>query len=165
MRSLIVLSAMAALPGLAAAQCRLCAPSTQAGATDVPDRPLTIEVDTSLNFSRATGASGGSIAIDERSGARQVVGLTDLGGIAIKGSVRLAGTPGRRIRVVLPASVRLVSANGSMAEAVDLRTDLSPAPTLGADGILVFSFGGRLIVRADATGEFRGRVPITADYD
>lgn len=161
-----VLLALPLLLGVAplSAQCRLCAPNT--GATRVADaRPLTIEIETALDFSRAadTGA-GGSIAIDERTGARQVAGLKDLGGIAIKGSVRLTGEPFRHVRVSLPTSARLVSPDGSSAEAVDLRTDLPPDPMLDGAGELRFTFGGRLVVSSSAAGEFRGRIPIVADY-
>jgi Domain of unknown function (DUF4402) len=146
------------------AQCRLCAPGS--GTTKVDDaRPLTIEVEAALDFSRAAGnGTGGSIAIDERTGARRVAGLSDLGGFAIKGSVRLTGEPFRHVRVSLPASVRLMAPDGSSAEAVDLRTDLPPDPALDASGELHFSFGGRLVVTGNAAGEFRGRIPIVADY-
>lgn len=146
------------------AQCRLCAPDTPIGPV-AQARPLNIEVETALDFSRAAGTGrGGSIDIDERTGARRVAGLADLGGIAIKGSVRLTGMPHARVRVSLPTTVRLLAPNGSSAEAVDLRTDLPPDPVLDATGELRFSFGGRLVVSGSAAGEFRGRIPIVADY-
>lgn len=150
--------------GPVSAQCRLCA--ADAGSMKREDaRPLTIDIETALDFSRAAGnGSGGSIAIDERTGARQVAGLTDLGGFAIKGSVRLTGEPFRHVRVSLPSSARLLSPDGSSAEAVDLRTDLPPDPMLDASGELRFTFGGRLVVSGNAAGEFRGRIPIVADY-
>ena len=151
-----------------AAQCRLCTLETgsQPGSTNKNEaRPLRIEVETALDFSRAAGTgNGGSIAIDERTGARRVAGLADLGGFALKGSVRLTGEPFRHVRVSLPPTVRLVSPSGSNAEAVDLRTDLPPDPMLDASGELRFSFGGRLVVSGSAAGEFRGRIPIVADY-
>ncbi len=154
------------------AQCRLCASDTTAagsgaatGAATGEARPLNIEVETALDFSRAAGTGGGgSIAVDERTGTRRVAGLADLGGIAIKGTVRLTGVPGARVRVSLPTSVRLLAPDGNSAEAVDLRTDLPPDPMLDASGELRFSFGGRLIVSGSASGEFRGRIPIVADY-
>jgi len=163
LRALLVLMPLIAATPLSA-QCRLCGP--QAGATRVQDaRPLTIEIETALDFSRAAGAgAGGSISIDERTGTRRVAGLTDLGGLAIKGSVRLTGEPFRHVRVSLPSTIRLVSPEGSSAEAVDLRTDLSPDPMLDASGELRFTFGGRLVVSGSAAGDFRGRIPIVADY-
>ena len=148
----------------AAAQCRLCGPR------DVPDTersslPLSIDIETALDVGRAAGTgSGGSITIDERSGARRLQGLSDLGGFAMKGSVRISGEPFRRVRIFLPPNVRLMAPDGSSAQAVNLRTDLPPDPALDATGTLVFSFGGQLVVGENAAGEFRGRIPITVDY-
>ena len=146
------------------AQCRLCAPESVAS-PQPESRPLNIDVETALDFSRAAGTgSGGSIAIDERTGTRRVAGLADLGGMAIKGSVRLTGTPFARVRVSLPTTVQLRAPDGSSAEAADLRTDLPPDPMLDSSGELRFSFGGRLVVTGRAAGEFRGRIPLVADY-
>ena len=152
------------LPAAGAAQCRLCAPDTSPS-TREPARPLNIEVETALDFSRAAGSrSGGSIAIDERTGQRRVNGLADLGGFAIKGSVRLTGEPYRHVRISLPSSARLLAPDGNSAEAVDLRTDLPADPMLDGSGTLSFSFGGRLIVTGNVAGDFRGRIAIVADY-
>jgi hypothetical protein len=159
--SILVLLGM---PASASAQCRLCAPGKSENSSE-PARPLNIEVETALDFSRAAGTqNGGSIAIDERSGNRSVSGLRDLGGIAIKGTVRLSGDPYRHVRVSLPPSVRLLAPDGSSADAVDLRTDLPPDPALDGNGMLSFSFGGRLVVSGNAAGDFRGRIAIVADY-
>lgn len=148
-----------------AAQCRLCAPG-EARAADAPQRPLNIEIAAALDLGRAAaGSTGGSIVLDERTGARRVDGMADLGGFAIKGQVRLTGEPNARVRVSLPTSVRLRAPDGSSAEAVDLRTDLPPAPVLDASGQLVFAFGGRLVVTGGSAGAFRGRIPIVADYE
>lgn len=169
MRSLILLPSLVSLAVVVSstplvAQCRLC--TSQSGSVRVADaRPLAIEIETALDFSRAADAGrGGSIAIDARTGGRKVAGLTDLGGYAIKGSVRLTGEPFRHVRVSLPSSARLVAPSGSSAEAVDLRTDLPPDPMLDASGELRFTFGGRLMVSGEAAGEFRGRIAIVADY-
>jgi hypothetical protein len=154
---------LAALPGSGDAQCRLCAaPDAQ---VKTATRPLNIDIETSLDLGRAADTGrGGSIALDERTGARQVAGLADLGGFAIKGRVRLTGEPFRHVRVSLPAGIRLISPDGSTADAVDLRTDLPPDPMLDANGTLSFAFGGRLVVQGYASGDFRGRIPIVADY-
>lgn len=167
MRSFALLACLFALlaPVAAAAECRLCAPGSGEVAR-VPSRPLAIEVEAALDFSRATSrGGGGSIAIDERTGVRRVEGLVDLGGFAITGSARLTGEPHAHVRVSLPLDVRLVAPDGSVADAVDLRADLPPDARLGADGTLSFAFGGRLVVPAGASGDFRGRVAITADYE
>lgn len=145
-------------------QCRLCSPS-EATQTSESARPLNIDIEASLDLGRAAGnGRGGTITVDERTGQRTVAGLADLGGMAIKGTVRLTGQPFRHVRVSLPTSVRLVAPDGSSAEAIDLRTNLSPDPALDANGELRFHFGGRLVVSGGNSGEFRGRIPITADY-
>ena len=160
--ALTVISLIAASDS--AAQCRLC-PAEARHSVPTEARPLTIDIEAALDLGRAAvRGGGGSSALDEHSGARRVTGLADLGGFAIKGSVRLTGEPFRQVRVNLPSSVRLVAPDGSSADAVGLRTDLPPAPALDGAGSLVFSFGGQLIVTGDASGEFRGRIPIVADY-
>jgi hypothetical protein len=159
----VLMIALAAIPGGVSAQCRLCAAPESTVAP--PTRALNIDIETSLDLGRAADTGrGGSIALDERTGARQVAGLADLGGFAIKGRVRLTGEPFRHVRVSLPAGIRLISPDGSMADAVDLRTDLPPDPMLDANGTLSFAFGGRLVVQGYASGDFRGRIPIVADY-
>jgi hypothetical protein len=159
---LSIMLIVAARPALA--ECRLCVlPSTDSSTERA--RPLTIEVESSLDFSRAAGTStGGTIDIDARSGQRRVIGLGDLGGMALKGVVRLTGEPFRLVRVHLPASARLVSPDGSSAEAAELQSDLPPSPALDSNGVLVFTFGGRLVISGSTSGDFRGRIAITADY-
>lgn len=49
-------------------------------------------------------------------GAPHVAGLTDLGGFAIRGSVRLTGEPFRHMRVSLAPSARLLSPANSAAK-------------------------------------------------
>lgn len=165
MRALALL-ALLMLPAPGAAQCLLCAAGGN-GTSEAARRPLSIEVRAALDFSRATsrGGGGGSIAIDEHSGARRVEGLVDLGGYAITGSALLTGEPYAHVRVSMPVAVRLTAPDGSAADAVDLRADLPPDARLGADGSLSFSFGGRLMVAGGASGDFRGRIAITADYE
>lgn len=163
----LVLSVLVLMPAASAAQCRLCAPAAEGTSSAVaPARPLSIDVEAALDLGKATSrGGGGSIAIDERTGTRRVEGLVDLGGFALKGAVRLTGEPNARVRVSLPVNVRLVAPDGSIADAVDLRTDLPPDARLGADGTLRFAFGGRLVVPGGAAGDFRGRIAITADYE
>jgi hypothetical protein len=88
-----------------------------------------------------------------------------MGGLVLKGTVRVTGTPFAAVRIDLPARVQLRSSAGATAEVVDLKTDLSAAPRLDSTGTLVFSFGGRLVVRGEVSGNLRGNVPITADYE
>ena len=43
-------------------------------------------------------------------------------------------------------------------------TDLSAAPRLSPDGRLQFRFGGRLQIAGDDDGDYRGRIPVTVEY-
>lgn len=131
-------------------------------------KPLHIEIRSSLDFSRATstGVSGGSIAIDPNSGARTVSGdVLDLGGSPFAGSAVVTGEPGRAVRIDMPSAIRLTSATGGSVEIVNLRTNLSPAPRLDMYGRLEFAFGGDLQLKGNVSGQFRGRIPITAEYE
>ena len=47
----------------------------------------------------------------------------------------------------------------------ELTTDLPGWPVLDASGTLEFSFGGRIEVRGSGGGNFRGRIPISVDYN
>lgn len=131
-------------------------------------RPLNIEIRSSLDFSRATttGPEGGQIVIDPNSGARLLSGeVVDLGGSPFAGSAIVTGEPGRAIRIEMPPSIRLTSAAGGTMQIVNLRTNLSSAPRLDMAGRLEFAFGGDLLLKGDVSGQFRGRIPITAEYE
>jgi Domain of unknown function (DUF4402) len=153
-----------AMPGVAQS-CQLCA-ATQA-APKVPLRPLAVSVDAVLDFGTAvhSGRGSGVIAIEARTGRSQVIGLTPLGGAALVGTVTITGEPFARIAIDLPRTITLNSNLGAVADVTEIRTDLSAHPQIGADGRLVFTFGGRLTVRDDAEGDFRGRIPLTVDYE
>ena len=151
----------------AAGQCRLCATSEAESQRETPPEvPIRIEIESALDFSRVTtSGQTGEARIDPLSGSHSVSGgLTSLGGMPFRGSARVTGTPRKAIRVDLPRRIQLHASTGAVAEVTDIETDLPPAPTLGSDGVLTFSFGGRLSVRGAATGVFRGQIPITADY-
>jgi hypothetical protein len=130
--------------------------------------PLNVEIRTQLDFSKAATASsnGGSISIDPNSGSRQVAGdIVDLGGSALAGSAVITGEPGRFIRVDLPLSIRMSGSNGGAIEISNLRTNLPPNAKLDGFGRLEFSFGGDLSIKGSIAGTFRGRIPITAEYE
>ena len=130
-------------------------------------RPLTVDISATLDFSTAvhTNRGAGSITIDARTGRQQLTGLIALGGPALVGTVTITGEPFARIIVDLPNSILLNSNLGAVADVTQIRSDLLPHPVIGQDGRLVFTFGGRLTVRDEAAGDFRGRIPITADYE
>lgn len=144
--------------------CQLCA-SAPAGPR-APQRPLAVTVDAALDFSTAvyTGRGSGSITIEARTGRRQMIGLVALGGPALVGTVTITGEPFARVAIDLPRTIVLSSNLGATADITEIRTDLPPHPSLGSDGRLVFTFGGRLTVRNSAAGDFRGRIPVTVDY-
>ena len=104
--------------------------------------------------------------IDPDNGSRRLEGgLIDLGGPSVAGTVAVHGEPGRAVRIDMPRSIRMVGSNGGTIEITELRTNLSSAPRLDAFGQLEFSFGGDLRVTGDIDGTFRGRIPITAEYE
>ena len=152
----------------AGAQCQLCAPDTTASAVAARQAatPLRVDVETRLDMGRiAVGAMGGEVEIDPASGARRLRGdVVDLGGFALTGTVIVRGEPGAEVRVILPASVDLESGHGRTARVTGLVTDLSAAPRLGLDGRLVFRFGGRLQIAGLDDGDYRGRIPVTVEY-
>jgi hypothetical protein len=150
-----------------AAQCLLCAPDklTSAAAREAAV-PLRVEVETRLDMGRiAVGAMGGEVAVDPVSGARRLSGdVVDLGGFALSGTVTVRGEPGAEVRVILPTSVDLAGGHGRTARVTGLITDLSAAPRLGPDGRLQFRFGGRLQLAGADDGDYRGRIPVTVEY-
>lgn len=159
--------AFAAAPA-ASAQCMLCAQDAAGpvrASRDAP-APLRIDIETQLDMGRiAVGAGGGEVDLDPVTGARRLRGnVADLGGFVLTGLVTVSGEPGAEVRVILPASVDLESGQGRTARVVDLATDLGAAPRLGPDGRLVFRFGGRLQVAGRDDGQYRGRIPVTVEY-
>ncbi len=132
------------------------------------DVPLRIEIETALDFSRValSGTEGGRVALDVESGARRTSGaITNLGGLALRGTARLIGKPMAAVRVDLPARITLRSNTGATAEITSIKSTLSPAPMLGPDGQLQFQFSGELIVKGPVSGSFRGSIAISADYE
>ena len=152
----------------AAAQCLLCAPDSPAGAASARkgDIPLRVDIETQLDMGRvAVGAMGGEVEIDPASGARRVRGdVVDLGGFALTGTVLVRGEPGAEVRVILPATVDLEGGRGRTARVTGLVTDLPAVPRLGPDGRLQFRFGGRLQIAGLDDGDYRGRIPVTVEY-
>tara|TARA_R110002110_G_scaffold57985_6_gene165052 strand:- start:1370 stop:1921 length:552 start_codon:yes stop_codon:yes gene_type:complete len=164
---------LAVPPAPVHAQCRLCdTGSALAGLAKprdgTPEIPLQIEITTDLDFSRLAllGSGGGVVSIDPKSGDRQIRGgIANLGGMALHGEGRLTGEPGRSVRIFLPERIQLSAPNGSTAELERLETDLPALARLDQTGRLTFAFGGQLRVRGDASGQFRGRIAITATYE
>lgn len=168
----LVGSIFALMPAPLSAQCRLCAapaePSSSRTVSQNAEKPLHIEITASLDFSRLAllNRSGGEVSIDPLSGQRRVSGaVTDLGGMSLNGEGLLEGEPGRYVRVHLPERITLSAPNGSTAEVVKLNTNLPAQAKLDREGRLNFTFGGKLRVKGNAGGQYRGRIAITADYE
>jgi Domain of unknown function (DUF4402) len=140
-----------------------------AGAFAAQDEtPIQVEIRTQLDFSRAAsaGSGGGQISVDPTSGTRAFEGgVVDLGGSALAGSAIVRGEPGRAVRIDLPLSIRMTGSNGGAIEVSNLRTNLPPNPKLDSFGQLEFSFGGDLQISGNISGTFRGRIPVTAEYE
>lgn len=157
--------ALIAVPGAAADTCALCFDHEPASPGE---RPLTIEIDAGLTFSRLalTGKGEASAEIDAQTGQKRTSGgIVDLGGTAVQGRARINGVPHRAVRIELPPSVAMTSTSGAAAELTDFTTDLPPNPVLDAGGSLEFAFGGRLRIDGPAGGSLRGRIPISVDYN
>jgi hypothetical protein len=125
-----------------------------------------VEIETSLNFDRLV-VLGGSVGIAEirPDGSRSAQGsIEGLGPRAMVGTATLHGEPGRSVRVDLPSRIQLYSLSGGQIAFDEVTSDLPPLPRLDSTGKLTFRFGGRVHVTSDADGDYRGELPITAEY-
>ena len=162
-----LLAGALAMPAAVPAQCRLCAtPTTGAIGEDKSD-VIRLEVQARLDFDQLIlmdSASPGSARLlpDGTSSVSGSIGA--LGGRAMVGSVIVRGAPGRLVRIALPSSISLYGLAGGSIRLDSLVTDLPSQPRLDSQGALQFKFGGELHVNGDASGDYRGDVPITVDY-
>jgi hypothetical protein len=161
---LLTLALALAAPAAAQSDCRLCySDSGKPG-----ERPLTLEIFADLNFAKLalTGREGGSAEVDAASGSKRTGGaVMNLGGMAVTGRGRVTGEPLKEVRIDLPQSVPMTAPDGGTAELTGFSTDLPSHPTLDANGELTFSFGAKLVLRSGRGGNYRGRIPITVDYN
>lgn len=148
------------------AQCRLCdRPSTQRDAAGRSER-IELEIESSLSFDRLLlfGAGEGSALITP-DGARSAAGsIADIGPRAMVGKAVIHGEPGRSVRIDLPSRIELHSLGGGTISFDQVTSDLPSVPRLDSAGQLSFRFGGRIRVRGDAEGDYRGALPITVEY-
>ena len=150
----------------ATAQCRLCDTPTTAPGERAGDAPISLEVETSLDFDRLIllGIGEGSATLLPN-GSRSVSGVIgDISGRAMVGKAVIQGEAGRAVRIDLPPRIELHSLSGGQIVIEDIVSDLPGATRLDSSGTLHFRFGGRLRVSGDAEGEYRGDVPITVEY-
>ena len=169
LRALVALGLLPLLLAAGEGPCLLCtAPDNKTPETAEQDIPLSIDITTKLDFSRAalSGQGGGHIEVDPSNGTRRVNGgILDLGGSVRAGTAVVRGQPGRSVRIDMPTTARMTSSQGGVVEIAGLRTSLIGNSRLDQQGRLDFSFGGTLIVRGNATGTFRARIPITVQYE
>jgi hypothetical protein len=150
----------------AAADDEPCEPCVLA-ARPAAERPLTIEIDSGIQFSRLalSGKLDGGAELDARTGeTRADAGMIALGGLSFQGHARVTGEPRRPIRIELPSRIPLRSPDGAEAELTGFVTDLPPVAMLDDNGILEFNFGARLSSQGARGGNFRGRIAIRVDY-
>lgn len=161
---LTILALVLAAPAAAQSDCRLCySDSGKQG-----ERPLNLEIYADLNFAKLalTGRDGGSAEVDAASGSKRTGGsVMNLGGMAVTGRGHITGEPLKEVRIDLPQSVPMTAPDGGSAELTTFTTDLPSRPTLDANGELTFSFGARLVLRSGRGGNYRGRIPITVEYN
>ena len=149
----------------ASAPCRLC-DSTGSDSAASALAPVTLDVQTSLDFDRLILAGGGEGSAElGPDGSRNVTGsIVAISARAMVGAVVIRGEPGRLVRIALPHRIELTGLSGGAIIVDTIRSDLPGMPRLGADGTLSFRFGGILHLSGELDGEFRGDVPIEVEY-
>ncbi|HET7316545.1 MAG TPA: DUF4402 domain-containing protein [Sphingomicrobium sp.] len=165
--SFVAATLLAGASAPAPAQCRLCErPTTDLQETE-GGGPISLEMDTVLDFDRLVllGGGGDGTATLLPSGERNAAGsVATVSAKAMVGSISVHGDPGRMLRVELPRQITLYSINGGRVAISDIETDLPGLPKLDSAGNLDFRFGGRLTITGDSEGEYRGDIPITVEY-
>lgn len=161
----------AALLGLGAgqpagAQCRLCDTPTTVRDAEGGKGEVQLDVQTSLNFDRLIflGAGEGTAVLRPNGSSSSTGMIADVSPRAMVGTVTVRGEPGRLVRIDLPSRIVLHSLRGGEVTLDDVVSDLPSLPKLDAAGSLTFRFGGRLRISGDAEGDYRGDLPITAEY-
>ncbi len=163
----LALIAAGALPtSSAGAQCRLCETPTTEAADSGEASPIDLQIEASLDFDRLVLLGAGEGTAELRpDGSRAVSGMVGaISSRAMVGSARVRGEPGRAVRIDLPRRIELHSMSGASVVIDDIVDDLPGAPRLDSSGGLTFRFGGRLRIRGDAEGDYRGDIPITVEY-
>jgi hypothetical protein len=159
-----LLSLGAAQPG--SAQCRLCDSPTTVREAEGGKGEVQLDVQTSLNFDRLIliGAGEGTAVLRPDGSSSSTGTILDVSPRAMVGTVTVHGEPGRTIRIDLPQRIVLHSLSGGEVTFDDVASDLPSLPKLDSAGNLTFRFGGRLRIIGDAEGDYRGDLPITAEY-
>ena len=164
--AILSLVVAAAFPLPASAQCRLCDTPTTIRDDQSAKGEVRLEIETSLNFDRLVlSGEGEGSAMLRPDGSSTIAGaVADMSPRAMVGTVTVRGEPGRAIRIDLPRRIVLHSLSGGEVTFDDVVSDLPSVPRLDPAGNLTFRFGGRLRLSGDAEGDYRGDLPITAEY-
>jgi hypothetical protein len=144
----------------------LCSTPVTQSRDPEPAAKVQVEVETSLSFDRLIVlGSGEGTAVLRPDGSRSALGsVADIGPRAMVGTAVLHGEPGRFVRVDLPSRIQLFSLAGGAIAFDDVTSDLPSMPRLDSSGTLTFRFGGRIRITGDADGDYRGDLPISAEY-
>ena len=163
--ALLSLSLTAAVPP-AVAQCRLCSAPTTVRTEEAGKGQVRLEIETSLDFDRLIllGPGDGSAVLRPDGSTSSAGTVSEISPRAMVGTVTVRGEPGRTLRIDLPHRIVLHSLSGGEVTFDDVASDLPALPRLDSAGNLTFRFGGRLRVTGDAEGDYRGDLPITAEY-
>lgn len=159
-----LLSLGAGQPG--SAQCRLCDSPTTVHEAEGGKGEVQLDVQTSLSFDRLIllGAGEGTAVLRPDGSSSSTGTILDVSPRAMVGTVNVHGEPGRTVRIDLPSRIVLHSLSGGEVTFDDVVSDLPSLPKLDSAGNLTFRFGGRLHISGDAEGDYRGDLPITAEY-
>ena len=146
--------------------CLLCSVVPGKATSAKPVAPLTLQVETRLDFDKVVfeGPGNALFALSPDGVSRLSGAASAAGARAMPGSVLIRGEPGRAVRVDLPQSVTLFGDQAGLLRVESLVTDLPSFPRLGDDGTLLFRFGGDLRLIGDSEGAFRGSIDIVVDY-
>lgn len=149
-----------------AVPCLLCSVTPGEVTNAPPVVPLRLQVETRLDFDKVVFQGPGSalVALSPDGVARLSGAASAAGARAMPGSVIVRGEPGRAVRVDLPRQVILFGEGSGSLRIELLTTDLPPLPRIGADGTLIFRFGGDLQLSGDSDGAFHGMIDIVVDY-
>lgn len=130
---------------------------------------LTITIESDVDFGRLVllGSGAGQVVLDLATGQKYPTGdIDDLGGMPVTGRATITGAPFEQIVVALPGEIAMRDPSGGNATLRDFVTDLEGFPTLDANGQIQFRFSGTLVIDAEtkASGNLRGRIPISVEY-
>lgn len=130
---------------------------------------LEIMIESDIDFGRVVllGEGEARIMLDLSTGQKTLIGdVDDLGGMPITGRAIITGAPFEQVILNLPGEVTMRDPTGGNARLRDFVTDLDGFPRLDESGRLEFNFSGTLVIEAQthASGNLRGRVPISVEY-